>query len=215
MFLVKTFMNMLSFHSDRLQEYKQKHLELKAAVRKELEKQMNGEEKSATQETGCRKEVKDGGSPAVEKNSVESATVVSANGHVVEPAEHEKKTEGAGGDSEHSDRAAQVEIVNGESEKKAEAEESETSGPNGVESSAANGEMKSDATDDEMKSGSDEVNDAVNEALGSPASPSVLKSKASWADVVVSKAVVANGTGNEVTAVNGVADVTANGSAEQ
>lgn len=202
-------------HSDRLQEYKQKHLELKAAVRKELEKQMNGEEKSATQETGCGKEVKDGGSPAVEETSVESATVVSANGHVVEPAEHEKKTEGAGGDSEHSDRAAQVEIVNGESEKKAEAEESETSGPNGVESSAANGEMKSDATDDEMKSGSDEVNDAVNEALDSPASPSVLKSKASWADVVVSKAVVANGTGNEVTAVNGVADVTANGSAEQ
>lgn len=224
MFQMNTLVNMLCFHSDRLQEYKQKHLELKAAVRKELEKEMNGEEKSADQETRCGKEVKDGGSLVVEGNtesqqvppveiSVESATVVSANGHVLKPAEHEEK--GDGDDSEHSDRAAEAEIVNGETEKKAEAEESETSVVNGVESSAANGEMKYDATDDEMKPGTVEVNDTVDEALDSTASPSVLKIKASWADVAVSNAVVANGAGNEVTAANGAADVIADGSAEK
>lgn len=203
-------------HSDRLQEYRQKHLELKAAVRKELLNQMNGGEKSTDQDPGCGKEVKDGGSPAVESNtesqqeqpveetSVESATVVSANGHVVEPAEHEEKTEVDAGD-----RAAEVKIVNGETENRAEAEESEASAPK------ENGEMKSDTMVDEMKSGSDEVNGVLNGAVDIPASPSVLKSKVTWADVVVSKAVVANGTGHKVTAVNGEADVTANGSAEK
>eukprot|EP00064_Thunnus_orientalis_P011191 superscaffoldBa00001590_g11221 len=177
---------------------------------------MNGGEKSTDQDPGCGKEVKDGGSPAVESNtesqqeqpveetSVESATVVSANGHVVEPAEHEEKTEVDAGD-----RAAEVKIVNGETENRAEAEESEASAPK------ENGEMKSDAMVDEMKSGSGEVNGVLNGAVDIPASPSVLKSKVTWADVVVSKAVVANGTGHKVTAVNGEADVTANGSAEK
>lgn len=217
-------MNILCFYSDRLQEYKQKHLELKAAVRKELANQMYRGEKSTDEETGCGKEVMDEGSPAVESNteskqeqqpveetSVESAAVVSANGHVVEPAENEEKTVD-GGDSEHSDRAAEAMIVNGETESRAEAEES---APNGVKSSRANGEMKSDTTVDDMKLGSNEVNGAINGALDITASPSVLKNKGTWADVVVSKAIVANGPGDKVTAVNRVADVTANGSVEK
>ncbi|KAM7391868.1 hypothetical protein PAMP_022519 [Pampus punctatissimus] len=180
-------------HSDRLQEYKQKHQELKAAVRKEVESEMN-REKSTDQETGCEKEVKNGENPAVEsktegqqeqpveESSVESATVVSANGHVVEPTECEDKTEIGGCDSEDSDKAAEAKIVNGETENKAEAEESETSAPTGVKSSTANGEMKSEAKVDEMKSGSDEINGATNGDLDITATPPVLKR--TWAEIV-------------------------------
>ncbi len=59
---MKPFMNLLCSHSDRFQEYKQKHLELKAAVVKELGLKVpnqldfleivNGGEKRSDQETG-------------------------------------------------------------------------------------------------------------------------------------------------------------------
>ncbi|XP_036952790.1 clustered mitochondria protein homolog [Acanthopagrus latus] len=198
-------------HSDKFQEYKQKHLELKAAVARELGfKVVNGvvtpldeSEKSSGQETGSGKEADDGGSSSVEnagegqqeqpaeETSVETAAVESANGHVVEPAE--------GSQHEGSDRAAsEVKIVNGESEVTATGEEDETS--------TANGEVKSE---------SEEVNGEINGAVDVPASPSVLKSKGTWADVV-SKAAVVNGTGDKDAAVNGVADsITANGVAKE
>ncbi|XP_070760676.1 clustered mitochondria protein homolog [Enoplosus armatus] len=210
--------------SDRLQEYRKKHQELKAAVAKELgfkvtyelvaSEAMNGGEKSSDQETGCGKEAEDRGSPVVEEASEsrqeqpveESAATVSANGHVVEPAEHnqhEEKMDVDGGDSDRAASDAEVKVVNGESEVRATGEESETS--------TANGEIK---PADEMKSESDKVNGDLNGALD--ISPSVLKSKGTWADVV-SKAATANGTGDKDTvAVNGVADsVTANGVAEE
>ncbi|XP_070689423.1 clustered mitochondria protein homolog [Pempheris klunzingeri] len=186
--------------SDRLQEYRQKHRELKAAVAKELgfditgklfaSENVNGGEKSSDQETGSGKEAEDGGSPAVESagegqqeqpvegSSVESAATVSANAHVVQPAEpnqHEEKTDIDGGDSEDSDRAAsdaEVKVVNGESEVRATGEET--------------------------------VNGEVNGAFNTPASPSVFQSKGTWAEVV-SKAAMANGRGNKDTAVTGVA----------
>lgn len=204
-------MNSLCFYSDRLQEYRQKHRELKAAVRKELgfdlisepvaSETMNGGEKSSDQETGCGKEAEDRGSPVVENASegqqeqpveetrVESDAMVPANGHVVESAEldqHEEKTDIDGGDSEDSDRVAsgaEVDVVNGGSEVRAAGEE------------AVNGE--------------------INGAFDTTASPSALKSKGTWADVV-SKAAVANGTGDKDPVVNGVADnVTVNGVAEE
>ncbi|XP_051278786.1 clustered mitochondria protein homolog isoform X2 [Dicentrarchus labrax] len=214
--------------SDRFQEYKKKHMELKAAVAKELgfnlpnepvvSETVDGGEKSSDLETGCGKEAEAGGSPAVENTSegtqeqpveetlVEGAAVVSANGHVVETAEqnqHEEKT-----DRENGDRAAsdtEVKIVNGESEVGATGEKTETS--------TANGEIKSDATADGRKSGSDKVNGEINGAFDINASPTVLKSKGTWADVVSKSAVV---NGNKDTAVNGVADnVAANGVAEE
>ncbi len=211
-------MNSLCLYSNRLQEYRQKHNELKAAVAKELgfkitrepiaSETLNGGEKNSDQETGCRKEGEDGGSPAVENASerqqegpaekclVESVAI--ANGHV-------EKTDTDGGDSEDSDRAAEVKLVNGESEVRATGEEAETS--------TANGEIKSDAAVDEVKS--DEVNGEINGALDITTSPLVLKSKGTWADVV-SKPAIVNGTGGKNTAVNGVADsVTANGVAEE
>ncbi|XP_023269367.1 clustered mitochondria protein homolog [Seriola lalandi dorsalis] len=216
--------------SDRLQEYKQKHLERKLAAAKELgiklpnelfaSETVNVEEKGSGQETGCGKEAQDGGSPAVENSSesqqeqpvervsVESAAVVSANGHLLEPAEqnqHEGQIDVDGRDREDSDRAAEVKIVNGESEVRGVGDKTETSAQNGVKSSTANGEMKSDATCEEMKSV--EKDGEINGAGDITASPPVLKSKGTWADVVISKAI--NG-------VNGVAgDVTANGIAEE
>lgn len=192
--------------SDRFQEYKQKHLELKAAVRKELGFTERGEIAAVetvdagekVQETGCGKEAEDGGSSAVERESqqeqpveetsVESAAVVSAKGHVAVQNQHE--------DSDRAASDAEVKLVNGGSE----VDETETSAANGG---------------DEMKSESGEINGEVNGAVDIPSSPSVLKSKGTWADVV-SKAAVANGTGNTDTAVNGEADkVTANGAADE
>ncbi|XP_018524789.1 clustered mitochondria protein homolog [Lates calcarifer] len=225
--------------SDRLQEYKKKHLERKAAAARELGFNLNyepiasetvkGGEKSSDQETGRGKEAQEGGSPAVENNSesqqeedvsVESAAEIPANGHVVESADqdqHDEKRDVDGGNSEESDRAAsdaEVKLVNGESEVRAAGEETETSVQNGVEGSTANGEVKSEATCNEMKS--DEKDGEINGAVNVTASPPVLKSKGTWADVVVSKAVMTNGTGDKGTAVNGVADrVTANGAAEK
>lgn len=207
-------MNLLCVHSDRLQEYKQKHLERKIAAARELGLKLpydpaNQEEKGSGQETGCGQEAEDGGSPAVENNSestqeqasVESTAAVSANGLSGEPAEqnqHEEKTH-AGVDSE-------VKMINGESEVRAAGHETETSAQNGVKSSAANGEMKSDATCEEMKS--DEKDGEINRTGDIAVRPSALKSKGTWADVVVSQAV--NG------GVNGVADdVKANGVAKE
>ncbi|XP_008280230.1 clustered mitochondria protein homolog [Stegastes partitus] len=190
--------------SDRLQEYKQKHLELKAAVRRELGLKLpnesaaleavNGEENSSEQETGCGKEAEDEGNPAaentsesqqeqpVEEVSVESTATVSANGHGAEPAvqdQHEEKTDA---DSERADSDVEVKIVS-----------------EGVE----------------MKSGSGEENGEINGAEEIIASPSVLKSEVTWADVV-SKPIITNGTGDKASAVNGVEDsVTVNGTAEE
>lgn len=212
-------------HRDGLQEYKKKHKELKAAVAKELgfivtnelvaPETVNGEEKSSDQETGSGKEAVDGGSTAVENTSgsqqEQPAAIASANGHVVEPAEenqHEEKTDVEGGDSDRAASDAEVKIVNGESEVRAAGEETETRATNEVNSNTANGEIKSDATIDEMKSG--EVNGEINGACDVTVSPSVLKSKGTWADVV-SKA---NGAVAIEKAVNGVA-ATANGEAEE
>ncbi|XP_029295991.1 uncharacterized protein LOC115013677 [Cottoperca gobio] len=215
-------------HRDGLQEYRKKHKELKAAVAKELgfivtngivTSIVNEEEKSSDQETGNGKEAEGGGSPAVEDASesqqeqpekeslVKSAAI--ANGHVVEPAEesqHEEKADA--GDSDRAASDAEVKIVNGESEVRAAGQETESSAPHEVNSNITNGEVKSDATADEMKS--NEVNGEINGAGDVTVSPSVLKSKGTWADVV-SKA---DGAGK--TAVNGVAgNITANGEAEE
>ncbi|XP_029998881.1 clustered mitochondria protein homolog [Sphaeramia orbicularis] len=189
--------------SDRFQEYKQKHMELKAAVKKELlEKLKNelslsailsGEEKTKDQETEGGKEMEDGENtetnesgeeqPA-EEMPVESTEELSANDHEVDPAEnkaHEETTEEEAADSEQSDTGSNAQIV-------------------------VNGEA-------EMKSGSDD-NDEINGATQMSTSPSVLKSNTTWADIV-SKPLIVNGETDKDTAVTGAEDVTANGVAEE
>ncbi|XP_041854801.1 clustered mitochondria protein homolog isoform X2 [Melanotaenia boesemani] len=184
--------------SDRFQEYKQKHLERKAAARKELGLKLptelttsdfvNGEEKSSDNATGCGKETEDGGNKAVESNnvsqqeqpvegtSVASAAKASANGHVVEPAEQSKHE---GETDVDSDRAASDVTV------------------------------KTANEDDEMISGSEEKNGEINGEADIIASPLALKSKLTWADIVTSKPTIANE--KESKAVNGVDNVAANG----
>ncbi|XP_062238065.1 clustered mitochondria protein homolog isoform X1 [Platichthys flesus] len=220
--------------SSRFKEYKQRHLERKAAALKELGLSFPGEffasatvkagEKSSDKETGCGKEAEDGGSPAAENNSerqheqsvdevsVVGAAAVSVNGHVVDPAEqnkHEEKTE----NREEGERATELKMVNGESQLRAEGEETESSVEKEVKSSTANGKIEPEATCEEMKS--DEKDVESNGVRDTKATPSVLKGKGTWADVV-SKSNLVNGTGHKDTAVNGVADeVTANGVAEE
>lgn len=208
----KPLMCALYFHSDRFQEYKKKHQELKAAVQRELAneaanklfaaKTVSEGEKGADEETGCGKEVENGGSSSVE-NTMESQldqpveetcvdTIVSVNG---------EKTEVDGDDSECSegaDSGAEARLENGE---KGSMADTESSTPNGVEGSTADEEMKSDATAEEMKSGTDEVNGVMNGDLEITGSPSALKSKGTLADVV-SKDVTVNGTGEKNEAVN-------------
>lgn len=230
-------MNLLCFLSDKFQEYKQKHLERKAAVVKELGLKLPNElldsetvkgQKSSAKETGCGKEAEDGGSPAVERKSqqeqpleevsVERLEVVSASDHVlqpVEPIQHEE-TEVDRQHSEDSEKGtsdAEMKVKNGESQVRAAGQETETSVQNVVKSSTANGEMKSEAKCDEMKS--DETNCEINRTGVLTANASVLKSKGTWADVVVSKAFIANGTAHKEPAVNGVAHISANGTAEE
>lgn len=160
----------------------------------------NGAKKTSGQETGCGKEVEDGGSPAVEnanenqKNQPveetpeESSAIVAANDHTEsdEQNPHGEKTEVDGTDGEHSDKVA-ADAVNGEAEVKEEAEFS------------ASNEVKGST-----ESGSDEVTGEINVALDITADSANLK-KDALADVVL-KANIANGTGDKDTAVNGITE---------
>lgn len=194
-------------------------MELKAAVAKELGLKLltseiaDGGEKNSDQDTGCGKEDEDVASSVVDNTSktqqgqpvtetlVESTVVVSANGHVVEPAELSLE----GNDTAVSD--AEVKMVNGVSEVR------ETGGE--TESSAANAEVKSNATVDDNKPKSDEVNGEINGASDIAPSPSVPKSKGTWAEVV-SNAKMANEKGNKDKAEQRDAgNNTANGVAEE
>lgn len=169
---------------------------------------VNGGEKNLDQETGWEKEAEDGGSAAgentfkteqgqsVNESLVEGVAVLSANGHDVKPAEQNqlKEREGTASDAE-------VMRVNGVSEVRATGEETETS--------AVNAEVKTQPDNSESKS------DEVNGALDTATSPSVLKTKGTWADVV-SNGSLANGTRDKHQAVSSVADdSTANGVAEE
>lgn len=222
------------FHSDRFQEYKQKHLERKAAALKELGiKLPNGPitseagdrgQKSSDKDTGCGKEAEDRGSSSLENNSesqqeqpVEVTAAVSANGHVVQPAEQIQHKEKTNADREESDRPpsdSEGKIVNGESGVRVAGQKTETSVQNGVESSTANGENKCEATCVEMKSG--EKHDERKGTGDITTNPSVLKSKATWADIVAKAPTDVNGTKDKEPVVNGVAcNVSANGSAKE
>ncbi|XP_029016845.1 clustered mitochondria protein homolog [Betta splendens] len=185
-------------HSDKFQEYKQKHLERKAAAQRELGLKLNsdltvsdtvnGGEKSSAKETGGGTEA-DGGSPAVDR-----AAAVAASD--VEQTQQEVK-EDAEGEKSASD--PEVKMANGETKLTAAGQETGTSVPNGIKSSTANGKTKNN-----------EKNGEINGAGVITAKASVLSSKGTWADVV-SKPFVANGP-----AVNGVAhNVSANGTAEE
>ncbi|XP_068166681.1 clustered mitochondria protein homolog isoform X2 [Antennarius striatus] len=203
--------------SDKLQEFKQRHLKLKAAVMKELGLKLpnklstseivEGGEKSSNQETGSRKEPEAGGNAADENTSkvkqeqpgektlMEGAAVISANGH---------EEEQAGQNDGDSDRAASdvgVKEVNGDSEVRA----------TGEATSIANGDIKSNAIG-EVKSTSNEVNGDIHGTSNIPTSPSVLKSKGTWAQVV-SNSAKARETGIKDTAV--AEKVAANGAVEE
>ncbi|XP_008417000.1 clustered mitochondria protein homolog [Poecilia reticulata] len=175
--------------SDRFQEYKQKHLERKAAAAKELGFKLpiwpvnshlvSREDKSLDKESG--KEAGDKGTEAdikdaesqQENMSTDSGAGVLANGQEVEPAERSKREEKADVDT------------NGE---------------------VADGEAQT-VSEGEMQSASGGKNREINGDVETISSPSALSSKLSWADIVSKSS---NGTGGK--AVNGVA---ANGAAEE
>lgn len=190
------------FCSDKLQEFKQKHKELKAAVAKELgfkllnSETVDGREKNSDQETGCGKEVEEDGNSTMTESSVESAAVASVDGSDVEPVEQNQ--------AEGSDRAApDAKTVNGVPE----------AGATGEESTAKADVKKENATVGETRS--DEINGEMNGALDTVTSPSGLKGKGTWADIV-SNSTLANGTGDKVANVKKVAGhITANGVAEE
>ncbi|XP_017269380.1 clustered mitochondria protein homolog [Kryptolebias marmoratus] len=154
--------------SDRLQEFKQKHLERKLEAARQLGIKLPFE--LPVSDVRCGKEAEDGGNKAEEKNSKgqqeqqeeaaspESAGSVLANGHGAEP---EKTDE------------------------------------NGDREGAGAGQIKSDSGE---KNGDVDV----------LASPSVLKSTLTWADVVSKPS---NGIGSK--AVNGVDSAAANEAAEE
>lgn len=171
----------------------------------------DGGEKNSDQEAGCGKEDEDITGSTVENTSktqqgqpatetLVGSLSVSANGHVVEPAELSLE----GNDTAVSD--AEVKMVNGVSEVR------ETGGE--TESSAANTEIKTNATVDDSKPKSDEVNGEINGASDIAPSP-VPKNKGTWADVV-SNAKMANEKGNKDKAEQrGAGSNTANGVAEE
>lgn len=207
--------NVLCFHSDRFQEYKQKHQELKAAVAKELANRVhdelftfpvvNGAEKTADGETGCGKEVENRGSPSLE-NTMESEQEQpaeeagnSGDGLVSTAMEPEQEqTTDVDGDS--ADAGGGVE--NGETVTEVGTEPGE---PEGGQGSTDDGEVTSDPTVNKMQSETDEVNGAINGGLESTGSTSALKRRGSLADVVLND-VTANGTEGGDTAVNGAAE---------
>lgn len=154
---------------------------------------VDGGEKSPDPETGCGKEAEDMGSPGTEsaaedqqeqpvgESEADSEAAVSANSpEPVEENQQEEKSE-----SEDSDRAASD----------AEAKESEVTAPGEAEASTANEQIKTETTAKESEK--------VESAAVIATSPTVLKSKGTWADIV-SKPAVANGKPD--TAVNGVAN---------
>ncbi|XP_077417265.1 clustered mitochondria protein homolog [Vanacampus margaritifer] len=177
--------------SERFQEFKQRHAELKAAVTKELMSKaandlmevMNGIEKEPAQETGKGEEALNRGSLAVEETTesqqVEETSVDTdsqANGHVIE-----EKTEANGCEAEPS----QTVLLDAEA-KMEDCADGDSNAANGVE---ATEEMQCDQRD---QAKSDEV----------PASP---KSKGTWADVV------SNMTAAGESGSNGVGSISVNG----
>lgn len=183
-------------HSDKFQEYKQKHQELKAAVAKELgfhlltTEAMDGREKNSDQETGCGKEGEDEVNSTTAESLDDGGAVVSANGCGVEAAEPSQ--------AEGSDRAApEGNTVNGVKEVRMAGEESPTEAS-----------IKTNAS--EGKAGSGEVNGEVNGALDSPTptSPLAHKGKGTWADIV-SNATLTNGTGDKDSTVKKAGQITA------
>lgn len=174
-------------HSDRFQEYKQKHLERKVAAAKELGIKLitgsaitdliNAREGTSNKETGSWKEGQDGRNKAEENGG---------DNQEQQPVEDESKS------------GASV-----SAEEKA-GEQSKDEGESGSDAAAV--DLKKGKNDSET-----EEHGAMNGAVDSPVSPSSPKSKMTWADVVGSKAV--NGTGSK--AVNGVDSVSVSGEAKE
>lgn len=160
------------FYSDKFQEYKQKHRELKAAVAKELgfklptTEAMDGGEKNSDQETGCGKEGENEVNSTTAENLMDGGVVVMANGSSGGEAEKIQAESSQGA-------VSGVTTVNGVHEVKMAGEES--------------------LTEASMKTNAGEVNVKTNGALDSPTSLSAHKGKGTWADIV-SNAGLANGT---------------------
>lgn len=187
------------FYSDKFQEYKKKHRELKAAVAKELglklptTKATDGGEKNSDQETGCGKEGEEEVNSTTAESLADVGAVILANGSSVEAAEHSQ--------ADSSDRAAaDGNTVNGVQEVKTAGEESVTEAS-----------IKTNVL--EVQPGSAEVNGKMNGALDSPTSPSAHKGKGTWADIV-SNAALANGTVDKDRTEKKAGHITANKVAE-
>lgn len=173
-------------NSDRLQDYKQKHQELKASVAEELGLRLltsavvDRSETNTAQETGCVNNTEDVGGSEV-ANTIKTvnegcAATLSANGSF-EQTQHE--------DSDTIISEAVEGAVNGV-----------------AEVSPANNAADSTKSVD--------VNGKINGALNSPL---VLKSKGTWADVV-SNSVAASSKADKDKQVNRVKNIAASGAAK-
>ncbi|XP_056130596.1 clustered mitochondria protein homolog [Lampris incognitus] len=224
--------------SDRLQDFKQKLLERKAAEATEESNRVTdkavtsdaekGGEESGDKQTDCVNNIEDGESPVEDNVSkspdealLASSVMVPVNGHAVEPAEqtsHEEQTTIEKGDGKDSDKSTSevepTEIVNGEVEVGSTGEETEPPRVNEESRVTNNGGLKSEVTVNMVaKLASGEVGDSKNGSLYITTDPSELTNKEVIADVTISKVIIASGTGDGNRTGNGVAEgsVTTNG----
>lgn len=181
------------FSSNGLQEYKQKHQERKAAVRKELGLKFPNEQEDSDSAKAADKSSK--------QVTEDGAGVVTANGHMIESAEQNQLNEKMHiNKGESSD--SRVKMMNGGPEVTAAGEEAYCGLANG-------GVDAFDKTESEKNDGK------VNGTANPTASPPALKTQRSWADVV-SKSGTVNQLPKKDAEVNGVTEeVTANGTAEE
>lgn len=215
------------FSSDRLQEFRQKLLEQRAAEVATRATEEPVPSKTEREEECSVKEGQDGESPVEEKASetkedqlkeedtAEVSAIVTTNGHVKEPAEQNPEEKTAMGDSGDTDRpASEAEQLtgqgNGEAVVQSTGEVTETTRANEEECVTQNGGVEpEEAVDEVEKSGSDED--------GSPditADQSELKNEEASADVVLSKASLVKSEGDITTDETGEGDITVNGVAE-
>uniref|UniRef100_A0A3P9IQH1 Si:ch211-166a6.5 n=1 Tax=Oryzias latipes TaxID=8090 RepID=A0A3P9IQH1_ORYLA len=173
--------------SDRFNEFKQKHLERKVAAAKEL---------------GIKLIT---GSAITDLINARERTSNKETGNWKEVQDGRHKAEENGGEIQEQqpaeDQSKTAATVSAHSCEEKAAEQSKDEGESSTEAVAV----------DAKKEKNDEEHGAMNGAVDSPVSPSSLKSKLTWADIVGSKAV--NGTGSKT--VNGADSVAVSGAAKE
>ena len=190
-----------------------------------------GEEKSSDNVTSSVEDdaspVKDNSSDSqadqsVEKAAVESSDPVTVNGHAVEPVEQTLDKENTLTETEDSvtpaSQAELTETVDGEAEFRSIGEETQSPKVNEEDSLTETEGIAIEVMINEVdKSDTDGVNGGINGYVDIPAKLAELDNQEVLTDIVLPKAIIANGIGEKDIAVNGLAEtaVTANGIAEE